>query len=124
MEPLNKHLKLCFPDQISLLEWTKRGCNCNWRLSNDRYELAKRLPDPPKDTTLILPENYDTRESQVETHAWCYLFFPSRDDYPKDLGAFRFGLVPTYGHINIPGVDGWFLVPKEDIVLTQVVFEI
>lgn len=124
MKSLNEHLRLCFPDRSSLREWTKRGCNCNWRLTNHSYELAKRLPDPPKDTTLILPENYDDRESKVETHVWCYLFFPSRDDYPQDLGAYRFGLVPAYGHINIPGVDGWFLVPKEDIVLMQVVYEI
>ena len=121
MKPLTEHLKLCFPDSVALLEWTKRGCNCNWRLSNDRYELAKQLPEPPKDTTIILPDSYDTREPQVTTHEWCYLFSPV---FLHTSGAFHFGLVPTYGHINIPGVESWFLVPREDIVLTQLVFEI
>ena len=73
------------------------------------YVAVKSLPELPKNNNLILPESYEDAACMSTTHIWVL-------DLQKS--EITFHLIPTFGHIQLPGYSGVFLVRTTDISLS------
>ena len=112
---LFKYLATVFPTENSFFKWVSDAgeevdeLQYGYGNISSGYVAVKAIPEPPKNNNLILPENYEAATEMATTHTWVL-------DLQKS--EITFHLIPTFGHIQLPGYSDVFLVRTTDISLS------